>query len=124
MAANPATAFVISQVISTFTLLSLLNGPRMVLPDAVFTSLMSVKLIDLGLQDRFDEYAEDPQEVPISDTTDRLDVRVSIIKNAGEDLVFLAILLGINLIFTSASKLFLHLSKRSKAHGRGRWRPL
>ena len=112
MSSNPAAAFVISQVISTFTLLSLLNGPRMVLPDAVFTSLMSVKLIDLGLQDGFDEYAEDPQEVPISDTTDRLDVRVSIIKNAGEDLVFLIILLGINLVFTASSKLFLHLSKQ------------
>ena len=111
MSTNPAAAFVISQVISTFTLLSLLNGPMLRLPDAVFTSLMNVKLIDLGLQNGFDDYAEDPEETPISETTDRLDVRVSIIKNAGEDLVFLSIILGLTCFLTVVSTIFLRVVK-------------
>ena len=101
MTTNPGAAFVVSSVISTFTLLSLLNGPKLILLDATFQSLMSVKLIDLKLQRSFDETVEtqeaaDPSQ--ISETAASVGVGVSIFLNYGEDLVWLGCVLSIGLL--------------------------
>ena len=95
-------------------LLGLLNGPRLVLLESTFKNLMGVKLIDLKLQASFDRWVEsDEGKFPseLSETASGVGVRIPILLNYGEDLVWLGGLLGVGMIILG---LHLLVRRRSK----------